>query len=217
MKRITVLLIVLSIAAAATAEEITGEINVSIIDPYDRFVPGFCGSYRPEILQWKGLSLGAGMALYFSGQFKYETTDITDMPDSSNWYELRESYLEIVNFDFFLEGRWQFLGLSDEAHWKAWLSLSGGAIVHSSVKMIHITEFEEDTTISKYLIPRDKHENLYKNEYRTDYYLSPGFLIGIGNFIVGYRHWIYFDESALKKGKPGRTFGTIRLGYRFTW
>ena len=52
---------------------------------------------------------------------------------------------------------------------------------------------------------------------RFEPYVSPGFLIGIGNFTVGYRHWIYLKDLDIKPGQSGRLWGSLRIGYRFLW
>jgi len=218
MKKYLILFSLLLFAGSALAEEIDGEINVSFVEPYDRLAPGFSGSYRPETLEWRGLSLGAGLALHISSRFRYETTEPLQIADTSHfhygWYYFDENFLEITDFDFFVEGRWQFLGRSEESKWRAWLSLIGGMIINSSTVTRYQTQYEDS---SYYVVDLVKYSDTFQTEYRSEAYLSPGFLIGIGNFIVGYRHWLVFDNSALKLDEPGRMLGTLRLGYRFTW
>lgn len=215
MKRYLVFLIYFTIVFGAAAEEIDGEIDISFVKPYDRFAPSFCGSFRPEFLKWRSFSLGAGLALHISSRYSYETTDYMAIPDSTDWYFFNENLIEMVNFEFFGETRWRFLGRSDEAHWKGWLSLNFGAMIHSSNKTTYLTQFEGDTL--GYVTDTRKYAITFKAKYRTDPFLSPGLLIGIGNFIVGYKHWIYYDDFTLELGKPGRTVGTLRVGYRFLW
>lgn len=216
MKQIILLLTLFALFSSALSEEITGEVDLTMIDPYEKIASGFCLSYRPEILEWKGLSLGGGMGLYITSRFKFQTSDYILMEDSLDWYEFREDYLDIINLDMFLEGRWQLLGLADESHWKAWITISGGLIIHSSVKTTDLTEIWADTTTG-YFYPMTENRIRYTTQQRTEPYFSPGLLIGIGNFVVGYRHWIYADDYAVKPGKPGRTIGMIRIGYRFIW
>lgn len=218
MKKFVVIAALLILAGAISAEEIDGEINISYVDPYERIAPGFCGSYRPEALQWQGFSLGAGLALHITSRFQYEETPVQVIDDTSHshygWNYFNENFLEITNFDFFAEGRWQFLGISEDLKWRAWLSLTGGFIINSGSVTRYQTQYEDS---SNYVIDLVKYSDTFKAEYRTEAYLSPGFLIGIGNFIVGYRHWLILDDSAIDPGKPGRMVGTFRLGYRFTW
>ncbi len=214
-------LILLALAGSCAAEEIDGEVNISLVDPYQRLAPGFCGSIRPDFLQWRGLSLGGGLALHISSRFKYETSDLDTITaaDSTSsykigWLYFNENFLEVINFEFFVEGRWQFLGRAEDAQWKSWLTLIGGGIINSSVITNYQTQYDDS---AGYIVDLEKYVRTFETQYRSEAYLSPGILIGIGNFIVGYRHWIIFNDEALEQGKPARMVGTLRLGYRFTW
>jgi hypothetical protein len=203
MRTKLIIFILVLIASTSAAEEITGEIDISFLDPYDRLAPGFCGSYWPEIMQYKRMSMGAGLSLSISNRFNYETTvaEAVDPVAYPNWYEFEERLIELVNFDFFLAGRWKFAGLDEDAHWKGWLTLHAGAMIQTGNKVTYLTQYQLSAG----------------SPSRTDVYVAPGILVGIGNFIVGYRHWIYTDESAVELGDPARTLGALRIGYRFTW
>ncbi|TKJ39709.1 hypothetical protein CEE37_10545 [candidate division LCP-89 bacterium B3_LCP] len=215
MKKAIILLSLFVIAYSASAHEITGEISIGFIDPYDRLAPGFCGSFTPEYLEGKWLSLGAGLALNISNRFNYETTPADSIPGFSDWWEFEERLVELVNFDFFLEGRLKFFGHSEDAHWKGWLTLNSGVIIQSSSGIVYITQFEVDAQDN--IIDMLQYTSRSTNKYRTDLYLTPGVLIGIGNFVVGYKQWFYPGNSVLELGKPGQTLGTFRIGYRFIW
>lgn len=194
--------------------EITGEVNISWLDPYDRLAPGFCGTYWPEFLQYKGLFAGAGLALNISNRFNYETTLAEPIEGYPNWYYFEERLIELVNFDFFLAGRWQFAGRDEDAHWKTWLTLLTGLVLQTGNKVTYLTQYYDSLET---IWDIDKYSLSGGAATRTDFYLSPGILVGIGNFVVGYRHWIYTDESAVEPGDPARTNGALRIGYRFTW
>lgn len=215
MKRYLLCLLVLPVLVQyAPAEEINGEVNVSFIDPYERFAPGFCVSFRPEMLDWRGLSLGAGLALHISSRFKYETTEAQAIPDTTNWYYFNENLTELANFDLFAEGRWQFLGRFDERNWKGWVTVNAGLIINSAQGTTYQTQYEVD---GDYIVSLYKYVLSPGTEYRTESYISPGLLFGAGNFIFGYRHWFFPESAHINRGQPGRMAGTVRLGYRFTW
>ena len=221
MRKYLIPLLGLMLCSTAAAEEIDGEINISLVDPYRRLAPGFSGSYWPEFAQWRGLSIGAGLALHISSRFNYENTNLdtitpADTDDSTRWGKLyfNENYLEIVNFDFFAEGRWQFWGIGKQTRWRGWITVATGAIINSGAITNYQTQFRDSAS---YAVDIDQYTRAFKPEYRTDLYVAPGFLIGISNFIVGYRHWLFFDHFDIAKGQPPRMLGTFRLGYRFTW
>jgi len=234
MRKVLTLLIWLALCGGAAAEEIDGEVNLSMIDPYQRLAPGFCGSYRPDLLQWRRLSLGGGLAMHISSRFNYETTNAALLPDSTDWYYYYQRFIEVVNFDFFGEARWAIFGADEpraedaaltgaesaqETRWKGWLTLTGGVIVNSGTRSGYLTNYQDSVAAGGYHYIIDFRQGYLPDEveYRTDAYLSPGLLIGIGKFIVGYRHWFYFDHFDIAKGEPARMVGTLRLGYRFTW
>lgn len=233
MRKYFPLLVWLILCAGAAAEEVDGEVNLSLIDPYHRLAPGFCGSYRPEFLQWRNLSLGAGLALHISSRFNYQTTDPVLIPDSTDWYYYYQRFIEVVNFDFFAEGRWALFGadesqdlettvtgasLTHPSRWKGWLTLTCGAVINSGTQSGFLTNYQ-DSVAGDYRYIIDFRQGYLQDvvQYRTDPYIAPGILIGIGNFIVGYRHWLFFDHFDIAKGDPARMLGTLRLGYRFIW
>ncbi|MFH1861394.1 MAG: hypothetical protein ABH878_01160 [bacterium] len=212
------LLAMLLLTGFCQAEEIDGEINVTYIDPYQRLAPGFACSFRPEFLEWRSLSLGAGLSLQISSRYKYETTEplaIEDNPNKVGWYYFNENFVELTNFNFFVESRWNYLGTEPESHFKSWITLSFGAIVNSCVKTTYQTQYED--SIGQYILDIDKYSFSYQTRYRSEGYVAPGILFGIGNFYFGYQHWFFFDEPELPEGYPGRSRSTIRLGYRFVW
>ena len=214
------------LAAVASAEEIDGEVNVSLLaDPYQKVQPGFGGSYRPEFLQFGRFSLGAGFSISISDRFLYDDNGPLLMPDSvaqnnKKWYYERDYFIEFVDFDFYAEGRWQFLGDDSKSSTKGWLSLNLGAIVNSATQFINLTNFLDSSNAVNnyhYIIDYRQTEFSLKAQYRTDLYLSPGLLLGLGNFYFGYRHWFFFDSFDIADGEPARMLGTVRLGYRFIW
>ncbi|MCX6640028.1 MAG: hypothetical protein NTW14_06045 [bacterium] len=209
------LLFCLLLMVPAQANEIDGEVDISFVNPYEHFMPGFCASYRPEFLRWNRFSVGAGLALNISSRFKYETTNAQVIPDSLDWYYFDESFAELTNFDFFAEGRFILSNPDLTSKWKTWITLSGGAIINSNTRTVYETLFEQTQT--GLLIDLQKYAYYYPIQYRTEGYLSPGLLIGVGDFIFGYRHWIYLDNTKIELGKPSRMVGTLRIGYRFTW
>ena len=214
MKRLIIFLLLLMIATDGLSEEIDGEVNIAFVDPYDRLAPGFCLSYRPDFLKWKGLSLGGGLGMYISSRFSYETTDAFPIETDSTkvgWEFFNEYLMELINFEFFAEARWQLSGRHDDAQWKSWFTLNGGAIIHSGVRTRYQTQFFFDEPLNT-ITHIEKYYSRFKTRYRTDFYLAPGILIGIGNFTVGYRHWLYTNAETLELGYPGRTLGSLRLG-----
>ncbi len=208
------------------ADELDLEVNISYIEPYENFVPGFSASIRPDLLKWGRFSLGGGLGIHVSSRFSYETPRwilyLSDYPleDPANdtTYIINAHYyddnlIEIINYEVYLEGRLQLLGDDEDAQWKAWLSLNIGFVDNSSIRTQHRT-YATTPPNEVYDVDDDR---ISWTEHAANLYLSPGLSIGIGNFIVGYRHWIHFDESSLIKGEPARQLGTIRVGYRFIW
>ena len=209
-------MVCLLVVGGAAGHEIDGEVVISYIDPYNRLAPGFCGSFRPEFLDWKGLSLGGGLALHISSRYNYETTPWIEYTsttyDSSFFYD--DKFIEIVNFEFFTETRFHFLGSDENARWKGWLTLNLGAVIHSATRSLYRTrQSYEGGDLAEWV----RFVYNLPDKYRTDLYTSPGLLIGIGNFVVGYRHWFYLEEPSIELGDAGKTTWTIRIGYRFMW
>jgi hypothetical protein len=225
MKYFYVTIACLILAAVSGAEEIDAELNVSLVGkPYEKALPGFGGSYRPDFLQFGEFSLGAGLLIDISDRFLYQNNDPQVMPDSveqnsKQWYYESDYFIEFVNFDFFAEGRWKFLGEDAKKSLKGWLTLNLGAIINSGARYQNLTNFQDSVGTSgiHYIVDFRQAEYTLTSVYRTDPYVSPGLLIGIGNFYFGYRHWLFFDKFDVDAGEPARMLGTIRLGYRFTW
>jgi hypothetical protein len=188
-----------------------------MIEPYQRFAPGFVGTFRPDFLAWRRFSLGAGLGLHISSRYQYETTTpqpITGISGKEGWYYFNENFIESSIFDFFAEAAWRFLGKDEDARWSGWLTLNSGLTVSAASRSAYQTQYEES---GDSLVSYAQYSLTYKTIYRTDAYLSPGVTIGINRFIVGYQHWFYFDENTIPRGKPARLSGTLRIGYRFTW
>ncbi len=225
MKRWIYLLVLLVLAADVMAEEIDAEVNLSLVDPYGKVTTGFTASFRPEMLEWRGLSLGGGLGLHISNRFKYDQSPLNEFDpgeayttDTTTWYYFNKDFVEIINFDLYLEGRWRFFGAGLDDRFKGSITLSAGAIINSVAGTLKQTVFEglNDTDPIEILGYGEYTYNL-ESEYRTDLYFSPGLIVDIKRFIVGYRHLFYFDDPTLIKGKAGRTVGIFRLGYRFFW
>ena len=223
MKRWIFMLAVLILAADVMAEEIDAEVNLSLVDPYGKVATGFTGSFRPEMLEWRGLSLGGGLGLHISNRFKYDQSPLIDFDpgeayttDTTTWYYFDKDFIEIINFDLYLEGRWRFFGAGLDDRFKGSITLSAGALIHSVAGTLKRTIWEELDSNNEPLGIGVYIFNL-ESEYRTDLYISPGLLVDIKRFIVGYRHVFYFDDPKLMKGKAGKTVGIFRLGYRFFW
>jgi hypothetical protein len=233
MKSYLLLGIAMLLAVAASAEEIDGEVSVSILaDPYKKVQPGFGGSYRPEFLQFDRFSLGAGLMIHISDRFLYADNSPQVWPDSvpvpregganTQWYYERDFSIEFVDFDFSAEARYQLLSSEDERGFKAFLALNAGFIINSGARYEKLTNFLDSTynlggNDLHTIVDFAQAEYTLKTQYRTDAYLSPGLLLGLGNFYFGYRHWLYFDSFDIVKGEPARMLGTVRLGYRFIW
>jgi len=115
----------------------------------------------------------------------------------------------VVNFEFFSEGRWKWLGTPPDARWKAWLTLTGGVLIESSVRTTYQTQFEDS---SNYIIDANKYALTFKTRYRTEPYLAPGLLIGIGNFTIGYRHFVYFEDIDPAQRVSGQVAGNDPTG-----
>ncbi len=229
MKRLILALCILLIASNAIAEEIDGEVSVSLIDPYKKFIPGFSISFRPDILSWDRMSFGAGVSLYVSSRFNYETTNWIWYakgyydPDSTDWYYYDENLVELANYEIFTESRFRFLGKSEDDHWKGWLSLNLGVVDHASARTTFTTiaeqrEYVDTLGVTQYeVLQTDRYSVDYNTVHKQSFYAAPGLMIGIGNFFAAYKHWIYFDSRDLIDGEPSQTLGTIRVGYRFLW
>jgi hypothetical protein len=202
------------------SQEIDGEVGAAYINPYHSVLPGFAVSFRPPFLRWKSFSLGAGMGINISSRFQYEgpTEDVPIPPEpegdstkhAQGWVYFDENFVELVNFNFFAEVRWQFLTQPEKKAWQGWLTLSGGEVVNSSVKTRYQTQYLPPDT-SGVIEEYEKFTDRFAAKYRSEPYLAPGIMLGKGNFIFGYQHFVYFDAVDLIKGRP------LRLGYKFTW
>jgi len=229
MKRYFILLACLIFSTAAAAEEINGEANVTVLgEPYQddfKIAPGFCLSWRPDFLEWDRLSLGGGLALSIASQFQYHLSEVNTIADTSHprfgWLYFNEYFMEVTHPDFFLEGRYRLLG-EEEQRWKGWITLTLGESLSSAAVIRQQTQFD---TANFNNIPLQFQSNL-ESQTRWEPYISPGFLVGIKNFIIGYRHWFYFVSRDLDEKfppddpgnpYPPRMLGTLRVGYRFTW
>jgi hypothetical protein len=231
MKRlILVPIFLLLLIPNASAEEISGEVDVSWADPYDVGVPSFSASFRPDIFNFDRLSFGGGLAIYVSSRLNYETTPLIEFEpdpefqtDSTVWRFFDDNFTELVNYEIFTETRFRLMGKSDDDHWKGWLTLHLGYVDHTSRRTLYTTVaeyWEHADSLGNTVFERldsEKFTFSLKTEHDATFYFSPGILVGIGNFIVGYRHWFYLDDKTLIEGEPARNLGTIRLGYRFTW
>jgi hypothetical protein len=233
MKRYLILLTCLIFSTAAAAEEIDGEVNISVLnEPYlddFRIAPGFCVSWRPDFLQRDRWSLGAGASLSIASQFQYATSGLDtidslnapSLPERWGWLFFNEYFMEVTHPDFFLEGRYRLLGM-EEDRWKGWITLTLGEALSSAAVLRQQTQFDaDDENAPVFRIPRN-----FESQTRWEPYLSPGIMVGIKNFIIGYRHWIYFQKldledkyppGQLEEPYPPRLLGTLRVGYRFTW
>jgi len=232
MKSCLLLCLAMLLATVASAEEIDGELNVSLLaDPYQKVQPGFGGSYRPEFLQFSRFSLGAGLMIHISDRFLYQDNNPDSLADSlayrpgganTQWYYEQDFSIEFVDFDFSTEARYQLLSSEDEGGFKAFLALNAGFIVNSGARYEKLTNFLDSVYTSQgnelhAIVDFAQAEYTLKTRYRTDLYLSPGLLLGLGNFYFGYRHWFFFDSFDVADGEPARMLGTVRLGYRFIW
>ena len=231
MKRlITTIIIILLNTPFALADEVSGEVGVSWADPYDKGVPGFSASFRPDIFNFGRLSFGGGIAIHVSSRFKYDDTpwiefepDPEFQTDSTAWFFYDEYFIELVNYEVFTETRFRLLGDLDDDHWKGWLTLHLGYINQTGrptqfSEVAEQWEYVDSLGVTQYdVLQSDRFTFTYKTEHDAVFYASPGILVGIGNFIVGYRHWFYFDDKSLIEGEPARQLGTIRVGYRFIW
>jgi hypothetical protein len=217
-KLILLLALVFSFAVNATAEEVNLETNISLITPYDKVTSGLGGTWRPEIFSWGRLSLGLGMVANISSRFYYETTPALPIPDSSissGWKYTNDNHLEVADFDFHLEGRYQVLGDYDNTKWKGWLTLTLGEVINTGAITQYQSHFRDS---ANYMVQGPiTYITTYTSPTRVDAYISPGFLVGIGNFTVGYRQWFYFDNFDIRPGEAGRLRGSLRIGYRFQW
>jgi|GEM_PF-3369355 hypothetical protein len=231
MKSCLLLCLAMLLAAIAYAEEIDGEVNVSLLaDPYDKVLPGFGASYRPEILQFGRFSLGAGLIIDISDRFLYDDNTPQVWPDSvtpprqgganTQWYFERDFSIEFVNFDFSAEARYQLLESQSERGFKVFLALNAGCIFNTAPryeKLINFLDSTSQVTNLHYIVDYVEADLSLKAKNRADLYLSPGLLFGVGNFYFGYRHWFFFDSFDISDGEPARMLGTVRLGYRFIW
>jgi len=230
MKSCLLLCVAMLLAAIVSAEEIDGEVNVSLLaDPYDKVLPGFGASYRPDFLQFGRFSLGAGLMIYISDRFLYQDNNPDSLADSlayrpgganTQWYYEKDFSIEFVDFDFSAEARYQLLSSEDERGLKAFLTLNAGCIINSGARYEKLTNFLDSLSEGgevHTIVDFAQAEFNLKTRYRTDLYLSPGLLFGVGNFYFGYRHWIFFDSFDISDGEPARMVGTVRLGYRFIW
>ena len=232
MKSYPLLCIAMLLTTVASAEEIDGEVNVSILaDPYEKVQPGFGGSYRPEFLQFNRFSLGAGLMIHISDRFLYADNSPQILADSlayrpgganTQWYYEKDFSIEFVDFDFSTEARYQLLSSEGERGLKAFLTLNAGLSINSGARYEKLTNFLDSVYIYQgselhTIVDFAQAEFNLKTQYRTDLYLSPGLLLGLGNFYFGYRHWFFFDSFDIADGEPARKLGTVRLGYRFIW
>lgn len=210
--------LVFSVAAVAAAEEFNFETNLSLLSPYDKLTPGIGGTWRPEFLQHNRLSLGFGVIADISNRFFLENTPTQFMPDSgqaTGWMYTDNNHMEMTSFDLHMEGRWRIYGDTDYCKWKSWLTLNVGDVINTGT----IIQFQSQFKVSNEEIVQGPNDYIstYSAPTRLDPYISPGFLVGIGNFTVGYRQWFYFDHFSISNGEPGRMWGSLRLGYRFQW
>jgi hypothetical protein len=211
---------IFSFAAVAMAEEIDLETDLSLLRPYDKATPGLGGTWRPEFLQVNRWSLGIGLIANISNRFRYESTEPLPIPDSlqtpiGGWKYINDNHLEVADFDFHLEARWRGFGLSDYEKWKGWLTLNLGYLLNTGA----ITQFQTQYRDSANYVVNGPltYVSSYTSPTRKDPYISPGILVGIGNWIIGYRQWFYFDNFTIRPGEAGRLRGSLRLGYRFQW
>ncbi len=232
MKRLLLLSLIPMLFCNAGANEIDGEINVSWMKPYEIFMPGFNVTFRPEMLELGRFSFGAGLGMHVSSRYNYDNSpnwiefvpsDTSAITDTTDWFYFDEEYVELVNYELNTETRFRIFGTEDD-HWKGYLSLHAGYILHSAQRTLKQTvaeqlkeEFYNDSLYSSSILYSEANTFTFKTEFESSFYFAPGVVLGVGNFIVGYRHWFHLSDRALVKGEPAESYFTFRVGYRFIW
>lgn len=232
MKRIFFTIVIFVLACQVNANEINGEVNISWVKPYEKLVPGFNITIRPELLEFGRFSFGGGVGMHISSRFNYDNSphwmpiDSANAPsytDSTEWFYYDEDFIELVNYELNIETRFRAFGNEDE-RWKGYLTLHAGFIIHASQRTLNQTiaeqlkeDYYNDSLYTTSILNSDLNTYTFKTEFDPSFYFAPGIMIGIDNFFVGYRHWFYFNDRTLAEGKPAETYFTFRVGYRFRW
>ncbi|MFH1735465.1 MAG: hypothetical protein ABIE92_12215 [bacterium] len=224
MKYLIPCLLLLAMVGVSHAEEITANINVSLVDPYSHVVPGFNISLRPEFADFGRFSFGAGFGMHISNRINYYNSnwiefvpsDTTYDTDTTDWFYFDEEFIDLIHYEIFLDARYRVLGRSEEDKWKGYLSINLGFVSNAGKQSLKETvagQHKDELNI----ITSNVFAYNFQTEYENSIYLSPGIQVGVNSFIFGYRHWILFNNRDLIDGKPAQMIGTANLGYRFSW